>query len=70
VARVRAAEEKHGYRTGVRKIADGEGFRDIRISVSFYPDTKFWISDVVDGKAENPRELTDEEYNASSGLKL
>ena len=71
LARIRREEEKHGYKTGHRHVRDADGsMREIRVSVSFYPSVRFYISDVVDGVPVNARELTDEEYSPSYGLLL
>lgn len=70
MARVRQAEEKYGYVTGVRNVDNEDGVKSVRVSVSFYPTAKFYISDVVDDDYVNPRELTDEEYSGTRGLKL
>lgn len=71
MANVRREEHKHGYETGIRHVTGEDGLlKTVRVSVRFYPKVQFYISDVVDGQATNPRELTDEEYSGTYGLKL
>lgn len=70
--RIRKAEEKFGVKTGVRHSRDGDGnLATYRVSVNFYPKTKFSIEDkAADGSYVNRRDLMDEEYGKTYGLTL
>ena len=71
LARIRKAEEKAGVQTGVRHAHQDGKFVAYRVSVNFYPKTKFSIEDQApDGSYVNRRDLTDEEYGNTHGLKL
>lgn len=64
---VDAAEKETGFITGMR-------FKETSlhiVSVTFYPATKFWIQDFVGDMVLGPaRELTKEEFDMTTGLKL
>lgn len=63
-----SAEEASGFRTGMRFSPDGPRL----IEVSFYPEEKWWISDVdVSGQRRGERRpLTPSEYAETEPLRL
>jgi hypothetical protein len=64
---VRKAEEKSGFKTGVRFSQTGQHI----VSVTFYPKTKFYIQDMApDTSLEPARELTTEEFGLTWSLRL
>ena len=75
VSRIRRAEKEYGIQTGVRHGFDEDGsLRTFRVSVSFYPETVFYIAEQMpDGSYGEAREFTeadDPEYGGTFGLKL
>ncbi|RWL22514.1 MAG: hypothetical protein EOR63_32265 [Mesorhizobium sp.] len=73
LARIRRAEAKSGKKTGQRYTRDENGkLVTHRVSVSFYPKTKFSIEDQAPdgGEFSNLRELEESEYEKTFGLTL
>lgn len=68
INRIKRAEEKYGYRTGVRHSENGKRI----VKVKFYPKTTFYIADVDNMYKEISvyKELTQEEYLKTHSLKL
>lgn len=68
MARIRDAEKKSGFKTGLRFSDRGCHL----VQVSFYPSTKWWITDAgLTGKPIGERRpMTAEEFQATRGLAL
>jgi hypothetical protein len=70
ISKLDRAEQKHGFATGMRSKVDGSGL--VMITVTFYPETKFFVHDVLsvtpDYEYGPHRELTQDEWNATKSF--
>ncbi|TLX15800.1 hypothetical protein [Rhizobium sp. MHM7A] len=66
-AKLKRTEEKFGIETGVRFKEDGQYI----VSVSFYPEPKFYIQKMnADHTLQEPEVLAQEEYEQTWALQL